>query len=433
MRSFFTLLAALACALLAGVFWAVSNFVMPALGRLPGAQGMAAMQSINRTVLNRPFLGVLFGTAVLCMALALDAMASPAGPGRVYRIAGCTVYWVGSIIITRVCHVPRNIALARQRVDAVATAESWSTYVKVTRLSELGLFSGPPALQQPRNGVVPYEVNAPLYAQDATKRRFVLVPPGERIHTTSDRWDIPEGTYLIKTFSFPLDLRAPERGERLIETRFLVRTDSGYIASTYVWNDAQTDAVVSSGNVDVRVSFLDLAGTRQTRVFHVPGTSDCASCHRGRALGFRSRQLDHAGQLARFQSLAVIDTLPPTHLVLTDPAGDAPLGLRARSYLDANCSHCHGDGGIAARTGLFWDLEHTSPSELPTCRSTRPVDGREHVLVRGHPEQSAFLARMRSADRALHMPRGATGSPDHAGIELLGAWVSAMKPEQCED
>jgi len=42
-----TLVSALGCGLIAGVFFAFSAFVMKALARLPPAQGIAAMQSIN--------------------------------------------------------------------------------------------------------------------------------------------------------------------------------------------------------------------------------------------------------------------------------------------------------------------------------------------------------------------------------------------------
>src|SRR5690606_28980359 len=45
------LLAALGCALMAGLFFAFSVAVMRALGALPAAQGIAAMQSINAVIL----------------------------------------------------------------------------------------------------------------------------------------------------------------------------------------------------------------------------------------------------------------------------------------------------------------------------------------------------------------------------------------------
>jgi uncharacterized membrane protein len=57
------LVAALGCGLMAGTFFAFSVFVMRALGRLPGAHGIAAMQSINIAVVNPWFMTVFMGTS----------------------------------------------------------------------------------------------------------------------------------------------------------------------------------------------------------------------------------------------------------------------------------------------------------------------------------------------------------------------------------
>jgi uncharacterized membrane protein len=58
-----TLVAALGCGLIAGVFFAFSTFVMSALARLQPAQGIAAFQAINITVYNPWFMGTFLGTA----------------------------------------------------------------------------------------------------------------------------------------------------------------------------------------------------------------------------------------------------------------------------------------------------------------------------------------------------------------------------------
>ncbi len=486
LTSLLTLGAALGCGLIAGVFWAFSNFVMPALARLPAHQGVAAMQAINRVVLNRRFLGVLLGTGACCLVLVIGALGEESGRSAALRVAAGVLYLLGTILVTTVCHVPRNERLARRDAQSAEAASCWPSYVSgwslwnhvrgaasfvaaillilalltlsgcsrpmqpiappggnvpVQRLSELGLFVGDPAHQVPRPGLVAYDVNASLYSDGADKRRFIWVPEGSRIETSDDRWQLPVGTYLVKTFSFPRDLRDPGRGERLVETRFLVRTADGFTASTYVWNEAQTDAFASGGNVDVPVSFIDRQGVSQNQVFHVPATSQCRDCHRGRALGWRSRQLDHVAnyadgtrdQIAHFSALGLIDRAPPAHLVLSAPSGDASLGARARSYLDANCSHCHGQGGIAERTDLLWDLEHTTDRELPSCRETREVDGRDRVLVPGHPEQSEFIARMRSDNPRVHMPRGPARRMDPDGVALLSTWVASLPAMTCKD
>ena len=267
------------------------------------------------------------------------------------------------------------------------------------RLSQLGLFEAPLAEQPPRR---PGAVRGQCVSRRGRRREATihLAPPrGSSANATADRWDIPTGTYLVKTFSFPIDVRRPALGERLIETRFLVKTSDGFLESTYLWNGQQTDAVVSRGNIDVPVSWIDETGQSRRQNYHVPGTSQCASCHEGRALGIRSRQLDHPGvypggardQITHFAALGIIGETPPPHVVLTNPAGHASLELRARSYLDAHCGHCHGPGGSAESTRVLWDLEHTSGTELPSCRTTHAVEGRDHVLVPGHPEAVRVL------------------------------------------
>ena len=58
-------------ALIGGIFFAFSNFIMAALQRVPSPEGILAMQTINVTVLNRGFLGVFMGTALICLILAV--------------------------------------------------------------------------------------------------------------------------------------------------------------------------------------------------------------------------------------------------------------------------------------------------------------------------------------------------------------------------
>ena len=50
--------AALGCALMAGLFFSFSVAVMGALARIQPPEGIRAMQSINRVILNPLFLGV---------------------------------------------------------------------------------------------------------------------------------------------------------------------------------------------------------------------------------------------------------------------------------------------------------------------------------------------------------------------------------------
>jgi uncharacterized repeat protein (TIGR03806 family) len=313
----------------------------------------------------------------------------------------------------------------------------------VDRLSQLGIFEEPLAELVPRAGVVPYDVIVSLYSDGAQKRRFMILPPGTQLSgrgaEAPDRWQVPTGTYFVKAFYFPKDARDASLGMQLVETRFLVKRDQGYDVSTYLWDADQHDAVASGGNVDVSVQWIDTTGAERLEAFHVPGTSMCQSCHSDRALGIRTRQMDVRGtypgglssQIDFLVASGLLDARPAEPVVLVDPSGGAPLDARARSYLDANCSHCHGPQGLAAGTGVLFDYEHTTHDRLPLCRPTEAVDGKNHVIVPGHPESSEFLARMESSDPFVRMPMGPTRIPDGVGIQVLSQWVAAMTPAGC--
>lgn len=120
--------AALGSGLIAGVFFAFSTFVMRALGSLPAAQGVAAMQSINIVVINPWFMGAFFGTALLCIAAAIATVIAD-HPATPWIIAGALIYIFGSIGVTIVFNVPRNEALGRRAPDTAEAAALWKDYL----------------------------------------------------------------------------------------------------------------------------------------------------------------------------------------------------------------------------------------------------------------------------------------------------------------
>ena len=124
-----TLLAALGCAMMAGVFFAFSAFVMKALARLPAEQGIAAMQAINVAALTLAFMAALFGTAVACGALALWALFAWGERIAPYLLVGSALYLVGTIVLTIVYHVPRNEALAPMEPHSADAESRWRHYL----------------------------------------------------------------------------------------------------------------------------------------------------------------------------------------------------------------------------------------------------------------------------------------------------------------
>lgn len=124
-----TFVAALGCAVIGGVFFAFSSFVMAGLSRLPPEQGIAAMQSINVTVINRWFMGVFFGTAVACLGLAIGSVVELHRTAAILRLLGCVAYLAGSIGVTIGFNVPRNDALAAVGAGGAEGTAEWSRFV----------------------------------------------------------------------------------------------------------------------------------------------------------------------------------------------------------------------------------------------------------------------------------------------------------------
>jgi uncharacterized membrane protein len=120
--------AALGCGLMAGIFFAFSNFVMRAFARIAPAQGIAAMQAVNITVLNPLFLLAFMGTAVLCAANVALALMFGSG-NTAYLIAGGTLYLLGNIGVTAAFNVPMNDALAAVDAGQPDAVRIWKHYL----------------------------------------------------------------------------------------------------------------------------------------------------------------------------------------------------------------------------------------------------------------------------------------------------------------
>jgi uncharacterized membrane protein len=124
-----SLLAALGCAMMAGVFFAFSAFVMKALARLPAQQGVAAMQAINVAAVTFAFIAALVGTAAACGALAVWALFAWDERFAPYLLLGSSLYLLGTILLTIAYHVPRNEALARVEPHSAEAESHWRRYL----------------------------------------------------------------------------------------------------------------------------------------------------------------------------------------------------------------------------------------------------------------------------------------------------------------
>lgn len=309
------------------------------------------------------------------------------------------------------------------------------------RLSETGLFSAVESLS-PAPGVVPYSISAEPWADHAVAQRHVALPGLSHVDTTSTPWKFPPGAVLAKTISLPLDREQPGMATRL-ETQVLHFDGRDWRGYTYAWNDEQTDAdLVDAPGADRTFSIRDPqapgGGRRQTWRF--ASRAQCVLCHNtmaGSVLGFTAVQLNkrhfYAGsedeQLhALMQAKILSGPFAANAPKMVDPLESRrDLNQRARSYLHANCSHCHRrHGGGTAAIELLYEL----PLESTRAINARPTQGTfgihgAKVITPGDPYRSVLYYRMAKLGRG-RMPHLGSELVHVRGLALIHEWIKQL-------
>jgi glucose/arabinose dehydrogenase len=276
------------------------------------------------------------------------------------------------------------------------------------RLSGTGIFRSLTDLD-PEPGLVAYDVNVPQWFDGARARHWLALRGNSRIALgRGGPWRFPAGAVLVQHFDTP-------RAGRPAETRVLVcdGAGSGY-AATYRWRADGADA--------------DLAAD---------STASCLVCHSrdaGFVLGASARQLNNArGDLLAWCRAGLFDPPVPESVAARAPRlvpvsdGRAPLADRARSYLDANCSHCHRPGGVRAE----FDARFETPIERQNLLGARPVAGDlgiagALVVAPGDRSHSVLWQRLNRRGDAFRMPPLDAYDADSAAVDVIGRWIDGL-------
>ncbi len=310
------------------------------------------------------------------------------------------------------------------------------------KLSDYGLFADAGG-RVPAAGVVRYTLNTPLFSEYAEKARYVWMPPGSQAsYRERGVIEFPVGSVIVKSFAYPADFRAPTANVRTIETRLLVRRAEGWVPLSYVWNTAQTEAVLKRAGVRVPVAFIDARGAPKSLDYAVPNINQCKQCHQqagavtpiGPTAGNLNGGLDGEGasQLKTWVAagrLTGVPARPPLLVRWDNPA--APLAQRARAYLEVNCGHCHSRAGFASNSGLYLQHDEAEPAHQGILK--RPVaagrgsGGLEFGIKPGDPDGSILVHRMESNEPGVMMPQFGRTVAHAEGVALVRAWIAGLK------
>ena len=280
----------------------------------------------------------------------------------------------------------------------------------------------------PANGLISYEVNAPLWSDNASKMRWLALPDNQNIEILSNHdWRFPMGSVLRKDFYL---------NNQIVETRLLAHHSDGVWAGySYEWNATQTDASLLDSDKNISV-----AGQQWT----YPSPSQCLQCHTeiaGKVLGAETAQLNRdiidprgtgqINQLTYFNDIGLFttpvgDPMTLPRLASYDDTAASPASL-ARAYLHSNCSHCHqANGPVTGNMNLHYAASFSEMNICGILPTAGDVLGATHLFTPNDPSDSILYQRMREAAALQRMPPVGTALEDNQGLQLVANWISAL-------
>ncbi|WP_298224397.1 hypothetical protein [Flavobacterium sp.] len=319
--------------------------------------------------------------------------------------------------------------------------------VPFAKLSDYHFFIGPMKNQTPGFKVIPYTPASTLFTDYALKKRFIWMPEGVKATYVADNkiFDFPVGTVLIKTFYY--NTIQPNNTTKIIETRIMVRKSDGWKFYEYLWNDEQTDADLVSGpdftnGSSKTITFKKPNNEIITTDYRIPSDAECFACHKlneqATPIGLKPQNLniDYAytngnkNQLQYLLQQRYINSYPASVVSTVDYHDTTKsLDLRARSYLDINCAHCHQDHARCDYRALrFAFSETTNPTNLGICvTAAEEISPTLQKLINpGNFDKSVVHFRINSTDESERMPLLGRTIVHDEGVSLIEQWISSL-------
>jgi len=292
------------------------------------------------------------------------------------------------------------------------------------KLSQTGLYEDI-AKNKLADGVRPFTPQFALWTDGASKKRWIYLPPDTKIDTKDmDMWNFPVGTKLWKEFS---------RDGQRIETRLLHKINDGegmqgWIMAAYIWNESQTDAVLS----------LPGASDQKGTSHDVPSAADCTECHGGResvALGFSAIQLSHTKTGTQLPTLIKEGRLShPPQGIFKVPGSEEDRYILG--YFHVNCSSCHN----SENKNVFSNpLEENKMSLLLKTSALERIEDTELYksavrkgdqngpIVPGNAKQSRLFRFMGGNQAERRMPPIGTEIADQKAMERIRLWIDQLE------
>lgn len=321
------------------------------------------------------------------------------------------------------------------------------------KLSDYHFFVGPLKDQKPGYKVIPYEPASSLFSDYAHKKRFIWMPQGTSATYDGDDnvLEFPVGTVIIKTFYY--DNVQPANNTKIIETRLLVRKNDEWKLYDYVWNENQTEAFLDTdGNgIFVPITWTENGETRSID-YKIPSQTECVTCHKinenstgekNTPIGPKPQNLNTTynygkfsrNQLEHWKRIGYIDNTLP-NLASIYSAVDwrdtsKPLELRAKSYIDINCAHCHRVGGHCDYVPQRFNFSNMDMYTFGICLPPLfNIPDNPYVINAGDADHSELMYRINTNEGSEMMPIIGRTIIHEEGVALMREYINSL-PNPC--
>lgn len=334
------------------------------------------------------------------------------------------------------------------------------TQVPYEKLSDYKFFQGNLKDQNPSLNVIPYAPASILFSDYAHKKRFIWMPTGSKATYVGDDkiLEFPVGSAIIKTFYY--DNVQPSNTTQILETRIMIRKSDGWIFADYVWNDEQTEAYFDLAGSFKPISWKDENDVVKSTNYRIPSEVECNVCHKTKTLennistdiqipiGIKPQNLnynfnygnEYKNQLTKWVELGYLESnfsLPSAANTVVDYSDETqPLDLRARSYVDINCAHCHQPNGHCDYRPMKLNFSATGLpngeglTNMGVCVPTQDMQdfppALASIITPANPNRSMLYYRINTTDESYRMPLHGRTVIHEEGVALMEQWINSL-------
>jgi len=336
------------------------------------------------------------------------------------------------------------------------------TKIPYPKLSDYHFFKDDMKDQKPELDVLPYEPASSLFTDYAHKKRFIWLPKDTKATYNSDGTvlELPVGAALIKTFYYDnVQNVSPAGSSRIIETRIMIRKSTGWIFANYVWNEEQTEATYNMAGSFTTVTWKDENDIIKSAEYRIPSEAQCIVCHKARAfvgttettinipIGIKPQNLNFnylydtgsQNQLTKWIEKGYLEgnfSLPTVNnTTINYNDASKSLDMRARSYVDINCAHCHQNDRHCDYRPMRFAFSETADNRenMGVCVNTQDMQGFPATLGKIVTPQkidnSMLYYRINTTNETYRMPLHGRTMIHDEGVKLIRDWINSL--ERC--